>query len=347
MTEVGFGATTGTVGSALSGAYGALTLNADGSYSYALDNSDPRVNALRDGETLTEVFTYRITDADGDESTATLTITITGRTDGTTQIVPGDMNGAAHGENSVSERGLGDAGDASETTTGTVTVTAPDGLSTVTVGGRVITLAELQALGTSPITVTTPKGILTITGFTPGTTVGGVPIEGDLSYSYELTTLQDHSGGAVDDVFALEVGDAGGGSATGTLTIAIADAVPQAQDDTATIAEDDASDTVDGNVFSGVGPGDVADSAGNDGPATGGPVTGVGFGTTSGTVGSGLSGAYGTLTLNADGSYSYLLDNGNAAVNGLRDGQTLTEVFSYRISDADGSTSEATLTITI
>ncbi|KUL96752.1 hypothetical protein DK26_01645, partial [Bosea sp. WAO] len=269
---------------------------------------------------------------------ATLTITITGRTDGAPTIVPADMNGAVSGENSVSERGLGDTGDASETTTGAVTVAAPDGLSTVTVGGRVITLAELQALGTTPITVTTPKGVLTINGFTPGTTVGGVPVSGELSYSYTLTTAQDHRGGAVSDVFALAIGDAGGGTATGSLTIAIADDAPQARNDVATIEEDTPS--VAGNVIT---TGAGADRVGADGAT----VTEVGFGATTGAVGSALSGAYGALTLNADGSYSYALDNDNAAVSGLRDGETLTEVFTYRITDADGDVSTATLTITI
>ncbi|TKB05365.1 VCBS domain-containing protein, partial [Desulforhopalus sp. IMCC35007] len=38
VTAIAAGAVAGTVGSALAGAYGTLTLNEDGSYSYQLDN---------------------------------------------------------------------------------------------------------------------------------------------------------------------------------------------------------------------------------------------------------------------------------------------------------------------
>ncbi|MCO5090808.1 cadherin-like domain-containing protein [Bosea sp. (in: a-proteobacteria)] len=349
VTGVRFGGTAGTVGSALDGTYGALTLNANGSYSYALDNADPRVNALRTGQTLTEVFTYRIADKDGSTAEATLTITIEGRKDGLPAIGPVDLNGGATGQNTVSERGLNDAGDPSETTAGTVTLTAPDGLASISVGGTTLNLTQLGALGGAPVTVTTPKGVLTLTAFAPGTTVGGVPTSGTLSYSYTLTTAQDHSGGEVSDAFLLGVTDAGGDTSAGTLTILITDDAPRPLNDAATITEDAALDTVSGNVFANGGAGDVADNIGNDGPAAGGPVTGVWSQTAPGvgTVGSTLAGAYGTLKLNADGSYDYRLDNGNAAVNALNDTQTLADVFRYEVTDSDGSTAEATLTITI
>ncbi|MBK8815395.1 MAG: hypothetical protein IPN42_07780 [Methylococcaceae bacterium] len=38
------------------GSYGTLTLNADGSYSYALDNTNAQVQQPAPGETLTETF---------------------------------------------------------------------------------------------------------------------------------------------------------------------------------------------------------------------------------------------------------------------------------------------------
>src|SRR5439155_248178 len=74
-------------------------------------------------------------------------------------------------------------------------------------------------------------------------------------------------------------------------------------------------------------------------------VSGVAFGATSGSVGSGLAGTYGTLTLNADGSYSYLADK--AAAQALGSGQTATEVFTYTMRDTAGATSSTTLTFTI
>src|SRR3546814_4631300 len=64
--------------------YGTLTLNADGSYSYALDNANSAVQGLSAGQILTEIFSYTITDGDGDPATTTLTITINGANDGVT-----------------------------------------------------------------------------------------------------------------------------------------------------------------------------------------------------------------------------------------------------------------------
>ena len=72
--------TGGTVGNALSGTYGSITLNADGSYTYTVNSANAAVIALTAGSALTETFTYTITDADGDTDTATLTITINGNT---------------------------------------------------------------------------------------------------------------------------------------------------------------------------------------------------------------------------------------------------------------------------
>ena len=58
-------------------------------------------------------------------------------------------------------------------------------------------------------------------------------------------------------------------------------------------------------------------------------------------------GTYGTVTIAANGAYSFTLNNGNAAVQALGVGQTLTQSFNYTISDGNGGTSTSTLTITI
>ncbi|NOG61597.1 MAG: DUF4347 domain-containing protein, partial [Proteobacteria bacterium] len=71
------------------GTYGTLTFNTDGTYSYNLDESNPTVQGLAAGATLSEVYTYRITDDDGDIQTATLTITINGADDAPVNTVPG------------------------------------------------------------------------------------------------------------------------------------------------------------------------------------------------------------------------------------------------------------------
>ena len=57
-------------------AHGSLVLNADGTFAYTLDNSNPAVNALNNGQTLADAFTYQISDGHGGTSSATLTVTI-------------------------------------------------------------------------------------------------------------------------------------------------------------------------------------------------------------------------------------------------------------------------------
>ncbi|MEG1042995.1 MAG: VCBS domain-containing protein, partial [Pseudomonas sp.] len=71
-----------SAGQVLVGRYGRMTLNADGSYTYLVDNSNPTVQALRTaGETLSETFTYRMRDTTGATSDARLTVVIQGAND--------------------------------------------------------------------------------------------------------------------------------------------------------------------------------------------------------------------------------------------------------------------------
>ncbi|WP_157367463.1 tandem-95 repeat protein, partial [Vibrio coralliirubri] len=70
--------TAGTVGSGLTGSFGTLIVNEDGSYNYVADNAD----SLKAGEQVSETFTYTISDGKGGMDTATLTIMVTGTNDG-------------------------------------------------------------------------------------------------------------------------------------------------------------------------------------------------------------------------------------------------------------------------
>ncbi len=64
-----------------SASYGSITMNSDGSYTYTLDNTNPAVQALNNGESLSDTISYSITDSDGDSSSAELVITINGAND--------------------------------------------------------------------------------------------------------------------------------------------------------------------------------------------------------------------------------------------------------------------------
>ena len=80
--------TAGNVGSALTGTYGSLTVNADGSYSYALDHNNAATLALPVGQTLTETFNYTTKDSGDLSASSTLTVTIDGTNSATdTQLM--------------------------------------------------------------------------------------------------------------------------------------------------------------------------------------------------------------------------------------------------------------------
>ncbi|WP_166644591.1 retention module-containing protein, partial [Halomonas ventosae] len=290
--------------------YGTFTDNGDGTWSYSLDNSLAAVQALGEGDTLTETFGYTLTDADGDESTASLTITIDGQTDGPPTIVVEDVDGSLTGaDNNVVEA-------TGNTVSGTATVTAEAGIATLTAGGQDIT----NASATNPVTLASSYGTLVITGFDAAT--------GVISYDYtEDGNAEDHSGGddSIVDSFGLVVTDLAGETASDSLDIQVRDSEPEAGDDSASIAEDTTT-ALTGDVL-------ANDTLGADRPAS------VAFGDT--------QASYGTFTDNGDGTWSYSLDNSLAAVQALGEGDTLTETFGYTLADADGDESTASLTITI
>ncbi|WOI25590.1 VCBS domain-containing protein [Cobetia amphilecti] len=301
----------------VTGSYGTLTLEADGSYSYVLDNSNAEVQGLDDGASLTDVFSYTITDADGDASSTTLTITVDGSTDGAPTIT--DISATA--DNSVTEA-------TGDTVTGSFTVAAEAGIDTVTIGG-----IDISDASTTPVEITTDEGTLTVTGYDAGT--------GEVTYSYvEDGASEDHTGGDITDSFSVVVTDITGQSTSDSLDIAILDTAPVANADARNIGEDTTT-ALDGNVIDGAT--DTADTLGADATT----VTAVDGSTVTADAAAVVTGDYGTLTLEADGSYSYVLDTTNPAVQSLDDGASLTDVFSYTITDADGDTSSTTLTITV
>ena len=80
ITEVSFGGTQGTVGIALQGTYGSLTLNPDGTYTYTLENSTPETQELATGETAIDTFSYTFDDGTN-TSIANINVTVVGTND--------------------------------------------------------------------------------------------------------------------------------------------------------------------------------------------------------------------------------------------------------------------------
>ncbi len=136
--------------------------------------------------------------------------------------------------------------------------------------------------------------------------------------------------------------------ATSTIQVVAVNDAPVAVADTAIAVE--AGGTA--NVNSGTNPnGNVLT---NDTDVDAGDtrtVTGVAAGTVanaSTNVATNIAGSFGSINIAADGSYTYTVDNTSAAVQALRtNANTLQDVFSYTITDADGLTSTTQITITI
>jgi len=310
------------VGGTFTGTYGTLVLNPNGTYTYTLNTSDPQFVALHGGGSGTETFTYTLTDADGDTSTANLVLQVHNNDDPV--IITGlDTDG---GELTVQEKNLSDGSspDASALTqSGTFTVTALDGVQTLSVGG--INVVSGGVAAGFPQSITTALGnTLTITGFNATT--------GVVSYSYTLLDNEAHpnanGANSLSEQFAVVVTDDNGTTANGNLDVNIVDDVPKAVDDSNAATASETHLTLTGSVL-------TNDTQGADQVASG-PVTPGTF-----------TGTYGTLVLNADGSYTYTLNTTDADFKGLHGGGNGSETFTYTLTDADGDTSTANLVLQV
>ncbi|WP_171880362.1 VCBS domain-containing protein [Mesorhizobium jarvisii] len=315
--------------------YGTLTQNANGTWSFVLDNSKPATQALETGDTINVSLGYTLTDHDSDADSKTITFEINGAHDSSTvTVTPSDDANAGGASNVVYEHGLTSVADTSETDTGTFKVTATDGIKDVTIGTETHTLSDW--LGK---TINTGEGTLTITGVTPA----GAGTEATFAYSYTLNAAQAHPAGngnnTLPDSVAVAVDGIGGTHGDGTISIVIVDDVPVAHADTNSVTE---GALLSVNAAAGVLANDVA---GADGFAAGGAVTGVATGSNvlnpvSGGIGVGIAGQYGTLVLNANGSYAYKANPDAVTANAV-------DHFVYTITDGDGDTSTVTLDITV
>lgn len=123
---------------------------------------------------------------------------------------------AAGGELTLNEANLPDgtaSNPAALTQSGTFTVTAPDGLLSLNIGG--ISVISGGAASGFPQSITTQLGnTLTITGYNPAT--------GVVSYSYTLNGNDTHSAGdganSLSEQFTVVAGDTNGDTATGSWT---------------------------------------------------------------------------------------------------------------------------------
>ncbi|WP_416400957.1 Ig-like domain-containing protein [Alicycliphilus denitrificans] len=334
---------TGTL--TIQGQYGTLEIHDDGGYSYTRAPGSPGG--------VNDVFEYTLTDADGDKSTARLTVGIPDSTPGitVTPADPADHPGVDLSPDPalgsvgavVYEKALGDAANpigsdaasAAESTTGRFTFSSPDGVQSLLVGGTDIVGATL------PVTVTTPLGnTLTITGYTYDPATG----QGTVDYSYSLLADETHTqAGAdgLDDAIAILLTDMDGDPSSGNIVVRIVDDTPAAGNDGGSVTEGGTLSVTD--VANGVLGND---KAGADDWASGGGVVGAvkgSGGAATENVSSGsvvIVGDYGTLTLHANGTYEYVARPDGTSANAQ-------DVFTYTVKDGDGDLITATLAIDV
>lgn len=236
----------------------------------------------------------------------------------------------------VREVDLRDGGTAS--VQGSMTISAPDGVASITIGG--VTVWENGALVPGAV-VPTDEGRLTVDGFNPAT--------GELTYTYTLTDSTGEHGQPGNDKIAhnlqVVVTDTDGDTGSAVISVVIEDDVPEAANDAATVAE---GETVAGNVLRN-------DTHGADGEGRFAGGAAVRWNVPEGaTEGTGTNGHYYEVTVDGMGT-AKLYDNGDYAFTAANDiagleeaGRTATlPPFGYTIVDADGDTSSAILNITI
>ncbi len=200
----------------VAGTYGTLTVNLDGTYSYAVDTSNTDVLALGDSDNLTETFTYTVDDGNGGTDTATLEITVSGSNNPPT---------ATDNSNSVEE-------DATTAVTGDVIDDDNGNGVDSDLNNDTLTISEVNSEAIA--------GETTIDG-----SFGTITINPDGSYSYEVDTTNPDvqglgTGETLTETFTYVVSDGKGGTDAADLAIAIngINDTPVANDDNETTPED-------------------------------------------------------------------------------------------------------------
>lgn len=308
-----------------------LTVDNDGDYSFTLFDVLDHADTTDHDDVINLHFGVVATDKDGDTDTADITICV--KDDG-----PYISDKFGH----VEESGL---------VNGPISTTRPidhdfgeDGPGQIEGNGIFMKVdvmdgpaTTLKSGGQEVIVTKDGNGYIGQVGTTTIFTLTIDPATGEHTYTqYEpLDHTEGHN--PADDVFWLKFGvdivDYDGDTDSAFIIVDIHDGEPVAKDDTDSVTENEVS--TDGNVIT------------NDmvGPDESGSVTNVKFGTNDmTTVPAGgsvtISGQYGDLTIYSNGNYTYTITAANVP-------DTAQEVFIYELTDFDGDTDTANLTLDI
>ncbi|WP_337428626.1 VCBS domain-containing protein [Desulfovibrio sp.] len=318
----GEGAASSNAGNMAAGQYGTLFINADGTYSYQLNNQMQAVQELgEDSEPLKETFTIFVKDQDGAEVAKTVTVTINGTNDA--PVLSLDTPVLTIKEGSTAEVG------------GTASATDVDKGDTLSYALKDGTLSE----ETGKYVCKTDYGTFSI-----------APVTGE--YRFVLDNSLDavknlRPTDVVDAKVTVVVDDGHGGVTEKELTVHIkgSDSVPEITDEGSLaidVAEEPESTAEKDIAAEGWdhGPDGTHDDPLHYAAQGAQPVT------IDGQVWQMVTGKYGTLYLDPKtGKYRYELTED---MNHLADGETATESFGkITIADSTGNKITETITVTI
>jgi VCBS repeat-containing protein len=342
------------------GLYGVLSVNNAGAYTYTVTNANADVQALRSSaDTLTETFTYKVSDGYGGESTSTLTVTIRGANDAPVAVA----------DFTVAKESLaGSSGYEGVTAYATTTGATYDPLGYKATGSVLPNDTDVDSNDTQTVLDAKVSGApsataVTSDGVTLAGTHGSLLIRADGTYTYtptaNSTSLSEGQSG--NDVFVYTLKDASGSTSTANLTITVYGSGsndPDAVDDVNAVVEAGGSTSAvaaAGNVLvAGVSSGDKTDTTptGTGALEVSDARSNSASAFTAVTTGTVINGQYGVLTISSTGAYSYALTNSLSQVQALNVGETLSESFTYQVKNgpfgsAQRLTDAAMLTITI
>ncbi|KKJ78239.1 hypothetical protein WH95_02630 [Kiloniella litopenaei] len=302
-----------TTTSEMVGTYGSVTINSDGSYTYTLNNGAANVQALADGETVYDTFTYRMEDADGDSDTAELKIKITGTNDAPVAVDDGVLPAGVPITGTVPDFELTKAD--SEKTLG-VSFGAQNAGRQVTITFDAETGGSWDPFGGNQDTFTVEiNGVEVLVTHDKGTN----------SYSFDVVTKDD---GGIEIKFS---GDITGGDESLTISNLVAIRGPGWPDGSLT-TDENATLTVD--VLA-----NDTDVDNGDNPST--------FSLDSVSFASGLPADQGATPADVTVVGNELFFEPGTAFDYLAEGETATVVVDYTMSDDSGASASATATIVV
>ncbi|WP_156337019.1 VCBS domain-containing protein, partial [Achromobacter kerstersii] len=388
---------TWSVNNAGKGTYGTFAVDATGKWTYNLDNTSTKVQALAAGQQVTDTITVTVNDGHGGTAQQVITITVTGTNDAPTiggvttgavkedgtQVITGqltktDVDATDTHTWSVNNAGKGTYGTLAVDSTGKWTYTLDNA------NAKVQALADGQQV-TDSITVTVDDGhggtaqqvvTITVTGTNDAPTIGGVVsggvtedgtqvVSGQLTKT-DVDTTDTHTwtlNNAGKGTYGSFVVDAAG---KWTYTLDNANAKVQALADGQKVTDTITVTINDGHGGTATQVITVTVTGSNDAPTMAGVTTGAvkedGTLTTTGqltktdidttdthtwSVSNSGAGTYGTFTVDSSGKWTYTLNNASANVQGLKEGQQVTETITVTVNDGHGGTAQLPVTVTI